>query len=276
MWQANTGERFPGQDLQTPARPALETRLALMWCCGGGGSTAGHDSVPGFLSETQKLSGSNRDGRGHRRTYNHVWSLSRGCRRANPNNGFGSVHRQKCSLIRDFFVENTVSMLKGDRWLCLYILFKNVFFFLRLQQNFHLVLPESNICLVLFENEFTFHLLMPHLLIRKHCWPLAWTVNQCLFMAFPGTVSRVSLCAVSTNFQFPASAKSLFFNLWMLSFPRSNTIKISCHFLPCGHFSINFLYFFHFATQTSTLFSAADGLLLYFLKGKKKIICFGD
>lgn len=117
------------------------------------------------------------------------------------------------------------------------------FFFLRLQQNFHLVLPESNICLVLFENEFTFHLLMPHLLIRKHCRPLAWTVNQCLFMAFSGTVSRVSLCAVSTNFQFPASAKSLFFNLWMLSFRRSNTIKFSCRFLPCGHFSINFLYF---------------------------------
>lgn len=207
---------------------------------------------------------------GHHRTSNHVWSLSRGCRRANSNNGFGSVHRQKCSLIRDFCVENTVSMLEGDRCLCLYILFKNFFFFLKLQQNFHLVLPESNICLVLFENESTFHLLMPHLLIRKHCWPLAWTVNQCLFMAFPGTVSRVSLCAVSTNFQFPASAKSLFFNLWMLSFRRSNTIKFSCHFLPCGHFSINFLYFLILPHKQVLYFPLQTACCCIFWREKRK------
>lgn len=142
-----------------------------------------------------------------------------------------------------------------------------------LKMCFHQVLPERNICQVLFENEFTFHLLMPRLLIRKHCWPLDWRVNQCLFMAVPGTVRRVSLCR-EHKFTISSISKYFIFNLWMLSFRRLNTIKFSCHFLPCGHFSIHFLHFL-IEPHKQVLYFPLQIVCCYFLE-EKNIICYGD
>lgn len=115
---------------------------------------------------------------------------------------------------------------------------------------------------------------MLHLLIRKHCWPLARTVNQYLFMAFPATLSRGSPSWLWAQMYNCSISKQFVFNLWMLSLHRPNTIKFTCYFLPSGNFSINFLHF-SLEPHKQVFYFLLQIICCYFVKVKKNNLFWG-